>query len=200
MILVRHGQSEFNAAFNRTRVDPGIRDPGLTEEGRRQAAAAAEALQTQAIERLVVSPYRRTLETATIIADRLSLPITIEPLVRERAFFVCDIGSPRADLALAWPRYRFDHLEECWWPGTEESETELLDRCARFRTAMAATPDWHKVAVVTHWGFIRGLTGQEAGSCEMVRFDPVAGRIDSQTDPGADGACIPMPAQTPLQD
>ena len=36
MILLRHGQSEFNAAFNATRVDPGIPDPRLTEEGKRQ--------------------------------------------------------------------------------------------------------------------------------------------------------------------
>jgi len=34
MILVRHGQSEFNAAFNVTRIDPGIRDPKLTRMAR----------------------------------------------------------------------------------------------------------------------------------------------------------------------
>ncbi|WP_119460534.1 histidine phosphatase family protein [Rhodospirillaceae bacterium SYSU D60014] len=181
MILIRHGQSEFNIAFDATRIDPGIPDPKLTDKGRRQARAVAEALRDERIERLIVSPYTRTLETATAIAERLSLPITIEPLVRERAFFVCDIGSPRAELTLTWPRYRFDHLEECWWPN-EESETELLDRCARFRAAMAATADWRRVAVVTHWGFIRGLTGHEAENCEMIRFDPVAGRIDPQID------------------
>src|SRR3546814_12714551 len=37
MILVRHGQSHFNVHFARTRVDPGIVDPQLTEEGERQA-------------------------------------------------------------------------------------------------------------------------------------------------------------------
>ena len=121
MILIRHGQSEFNVAFDVTRIDPGIPDPRLTDEGRRQATAVAEALRSEAIERLIVSPYTRTLETATAIAERLSLPITIEPLVRERAFFACDIGSPRADLAITWPHYRFDHLEDCWWPD-EESE------------------------------------------------------------------------------
>jgi len=44
VILIRHGQSHFNVVFNETRVDPGIVDPGLTEEGERQAAAAAQAL------------------------------------------------------------------------------------------------------------------------------------------------------------
>ena len=56
MILLRHGQSEFNAAFNATRVDPGIPDPRLTEEGRRQARAAAVALAAFPVERLIASP------------------------------------------------------------------------------------------------------------------------------------------------
>ena len=34
MILVRHGQSEFNAVYSVTRVDPGIPDPQLTDIGR----------------------------------------------------------------------------------------------------------------------------------------------------------------------
>ena len=29
MILIRHGQSEFNVHFNRTGIDPGITDPHL---------------------------------------------------------------------------------------------------------------------------------------------------------------------------
>jgi hypothetical protein len=28
--------------------------------------------------------------------------------------------------------------------------------------------------VVTHWGFIRGLTGHEVGNCAAVPFDPTA--------------------------
>ena len=44
MILVRHGQSHFNVHFAKTRVDPGIVDPGLTEEGERQAREAGGSL------------------------------------------------------------------------------------------------------------------------------------------------------------
>ena len=39
MILIRHGQSEFNVVYGKTRVDPGIRDPRLTALGERQAQA-----------------------------------------------------------------------------------------------------------------------------------------------------------------
>ncbi len=34
MLLIRHGQSEFNVVYSVTRQDPGIRDPKLTVEGR----------------------------------------------------------------------------------------------------------------------------------------------------------------------
>ena len=44
MILLRHGQSEFNLLFTQTRKDPGIIDPKLTPLGQTQAEEAAEAL------------------------------------------------------------------------------------------------------------------------------------------------------------
>ncbi len=59
MILIRHGQSEFNVHFNRTGIDPGITDPHLTEAGRAQVRATAEAIQRagRPIARLLSSPY-----------------------------------------------------------------------------------------------------------------------------------------------
>jgi len=172
VILVRHGQSEWNAAYNRTRVDPNIPDPPLTAEGRSQAEEAARLLTQSGIERLLVSPYVRALETAEIIAARTGMTIAIEPMVRERAAFSCDIGTPRSRLAARWPHLSFDHVEEIWWPEVLETEAELGRRCHRFRAAARGLADWQRVAVITHWGFIRGITGIEARNGELVRFDP----------------------------
>ena len=172
MILVRHGQSEWNAVYSQTRIDPQIPDPPLTEIGRQQALEAADALAALAIERLLVSPYLRTLQTAEIIAGRLGLSLSIEPLAREQAAFSCDIGTPRSQLADRWPHISFDHVEEVWWPVERETEIELGHRCNRFRHAMRQLPDWQRVAVISHWGFIRGLTGIEARNGQLVRFDP----------------------------
>ena len=124
MILLRHGQSHFNVVFSTTRWDPGYVDPGLTSVGREQAAAAAESLGAYDIARIVASPYARTLETAEIIAGVLALSVSIEPIIRERAFFRCDIGSPRSDLSRRWPRFDFADLPERWWP---EPNAPLLD-------------------------------------------------------------------------
>jgi hypothetical protein len=91
MILIRHGQTEFNRVYSQTRRDPGIRDPQLTEVGRSQAAAVAQALEAMNPSRLIASPYTRALETAEIIAADLRLPISVEPLIAERFAFTCRI-------------------------------------------------------------------------------------------------------------
>jgi broad specificity phosphatase PhoE len=181
MILVRHGESEFNVVFNRTRKDPGIKDPRLTERGREQVRRAALQLKRHAypIRRLLTSPYTRALETAAIIAETLDLPVEVEAVVHEHACFDCDIGTPISALAERWPALDFGALSEIWWPQMEEPAEELQRRCAAFRIKAAALGDWRHVAVVSHWGFIRGLTGHDAHNAELVPFDPVQGSIPS---------------------
>jgi len=181
MILIRHGQSEFNVHFSRTRIDPGIPDAPLTAEGRRQAADAARRLAGRGLVRLIASPYTRALQTATIIAEGLKLPVAIDPLVRERYAFSCDVGRHRDELARAWPGYDFAHLDHPWWHdierhGDAESEAWLEDRCTAFRTRMAEDPLWRHTGVVTHWGFIRGLTGHAVPNAAIVEFDPALRR------------------------
>ncbi len=171
MMLVRHGQSHFNVHFGATREDPGIVDPGLTDEGVRQAKTAGESLLAYDIRQIVASPYSRTLETAAIIAEQLGLQVIVDSVVRERAYFTCDIGSPRSALSTRWPHFDFGELVEYWWPDSE-TETELLQRCNSFRSAASVREDWHHLLIVTHWGFIRGLTGREVGNAAVVPYDP----------------------------
>jgi broad specificity phosphatase PhoE len=170
MILIRHGQSEFNVHYGRTRQDPGIRDPALTADGRVQARAAAAALAALDVRRLVTSPYRRALETAEIIAGVLAVPVAVDPTVGERVAFTCDLGSGPDTLAQRWPDWRFDHLPEQWWPDHEEPDAGLVARCARFRGVTDALTDRDHVAIVTHWGFIRALTGLTVTNASIVRF------------------------------
>lgn len=173
MILIRHGESEFNAAFNRTRVDPGIKDPKLTANGRAQVRRAAAEIRRQGhpIQRLITSPYTRALETAAILAEELKLPVEVEPIVHEHACWTCDIGTPVSTLAARWPALDFGHLEEIWWPEDEQQES-VHRRCNDFRIRAAQLKDWRHVGVVSHWGFIRALTGLDVKNAQVVRFDP----------------------------
>jgi len=172
MILLRHGQSEFNLHFTATRRDPGIVDPRLTPLGQAQATEAADRLAGMAISRIIASPYSRALETAAPIATRLGVPVIVNPIVRERYAFMCDIGTPRTELLQAWPDHDFSTIEEVWWPAIEEPAASVIGRAARFRAEMATLNDWRDTLVISHWGFILALTGRSVTNGEWMRFDP----------------------------
>ncbi len=174
MILLRHGQSEFNLLFTATRKDPGIADPKLTPLGHAQAEAASVALAGAGIRRIICSPYTRALQTAAPVARALKLPVFVNPVVRERYAFSCDIGSPRMELSLAWPDLDFTAIEEIWWPSIEEPADGIIGRAALFRAEMTALPDWSDTLVVCHWGFILSMTGQSMMNCQWLRCDPTA--------------------------
>jgi broad specificity phosphatase PhoE len=175
MILLRHGQSEFNLAFTHTRRDPGILDAPLTPLGHAQAERAAEALAgDRPPRRIIVSPYTRALQTAAPIARRTGATVHVTPLVRERFAFSCDVGSPRSELERAWPRHDFTQIDEIWWPPIEEAADSVIGRAALFRAEMAALPDWSDTLVVSHWGFILCVTGTSVANGEWLRCDPTA--------------------------
>jgi broad specificity phosphatase PhoE len=172
MILLRHGQSEFNLHFTATRRDPGIIDPRLTELGHMQAAAAVDLLAGQQISRIITSPYTRALQTAAPLAKALGVTVLINPIVRERYAFACDVGSPRTELERAWPEHDFSTIDEIWWPAIEEPAASVVGRAALFRAEMAALPNWADTLVVSHWGFILSMTGRSVTNGEWLRCDP----------------------------
>ena len=110
---------------------------------------------------------------AGIIAEHLSVPITADPLIAERFSFICDIGSPVAELRAGWLDLAFDHLPDPWWPQAEETEQMIWHRSQSFRRQIADEP-WPQIGVVTHWGFIRALTGLKVpnGARAADRSDP----------------------------
>jgi broad specificity phosphatase PhoE len=69
--LVRHGQTEWNKEL-RFR---GRSDIPLNEEGRREAAATADALKEKDIRAIYTSPLRRSIETAQPVAEFFHLEI-----------------------------------------------------------------------------------------------------------------------------
>lgn len=172
MMLIRHAQSEWNYHFSRTRIDPDIPDPALTELGRQQAVGLIEKLAGSGLTELVASPYRRTLETAVILADALDLPIMINPLVRERCVFSCDIGSDPDLLQPVWPNVDFSGLGRGWWGEPPETDEEIAVRCDLFRENHASLLMREDVAVITHWGFIRAFSGQEVENASILQVGP----------------------------
>ncbi len=175
MMMIRHGQSEFNVIYAKTRKDPGIRDPRLTADGKRQAEAAGNHLRSQNLTRIIASPYWRTLETAEVIAEILDLPISTNPVVGEHAAFSSDLGSPTTALRERWPHVDFGSLAEEWWPDFVEEHHHVDARARQFRNWAKSVDPRDDILVVSHWGFMRALTGHEMPNCGMLRFDPISG-------------------------
>ena len=174
MLLIRHGQSEWNRSFSRTRVDPGLADPALTDQGIRQAEVAAARLADRPIRTILTSPYRRALQTACIIAAQLDRPVIVDPVVRERCAFSCDQGSQPAELRRLWPELSFDELVDDWWGRSIESLVGIRRRAEQFRAYALSWPDQTDVLVVSHWGFVRALTRLEVENATLVHYDPSA--------------------------
>jgi len=188
VLLIRHGESTFNAAYRETGVDPLHLDARLTETGLAQVADARERLRDTPVDLVVVSPLTRALQTALgIFADHPSAPdILVEALHREHGFSSCDVGRAPALLAAEYPGLRFDHLHETWWeddahcpaPDEQGIRVEPIEACharvERFRAWLSARPE-RAVAVVGHGTFFHHLTGGRwLANCEVVPFESEA--------------------------
>ncbi|WP_017539247.1 histidine phosphatase family protein [Nocardiopsis halophila] len=141
--LLRHGQSAFNAIYDRTGRDPLIVDPELTPLGVSQAAEAAAGVRRLAPDLVVTSPLTRALQTALGAAGGLGVPIVVEALHREHLGNTCDIGRPPRTLAKEFPSLDFGHLPETWWyTGRTDERGVAVEPEAVLQERVAAFTEW----------------------------------------------------------
>ncbi len=161
--FVRHGESEANAA----RRFAGRTDSPLTELGRRQAEAVAEALANVHFDRIVSSPLSRCRDTALVIASRRQLPVDLEPDLVE-----IDVGertgSPFDEIA-GLPEWRDDGFVA--WPRGETLD-QVLSRAHRVITRIAADSAGQRVLVVGHGGVTRILMSHFLGLLPRLDRSP----------------------------
>lgn len=185
VLLVRHGESTFNAAYRDTGLDPLHLDARLTGRGLEQVTQARQDLCGTPVDLVVVSPLTRALQTALgIFADHPSTPtILVEALHREHGYSSCDVGRTPALLEAEFPALRFDHLPETWWedeghcpePDERGIKVEPIEACqARveaFRGWLERRPEG-AIAVVGHGTFFYHLTGGRwLANCEVVELE-----------------------------
>ena len=82
--FIRHGQTEWNLQHRIA----GVTDVELTEEGRRQARAAAEELLSSGvqIDEIWSSPLKRAADTAMILSEATGIPWRREMRLTEQDF------------------------------------------------------------------------------------------------------------------
>ena len=125
LILIRHGQSEYNKVIAETGKDPLLRDAGLTANGQTQALQAREKLRATLAGRsvpdiglIVMSPLTRAIDTAKLVAPAELYPaarIEVWPEVREVICGADDIGTPREELQARHPELDLRQLPDSWW-------------------------------------------------------------------------------------
>jgi broad specificity phosphatase PhoE len=174
--LIRHGQSEFNAAHSDGAPDPMLFDAPLTALGRAQASEAREQAKTLGIQHVICTPLTRAIQTAKIIFDGIA-PITVSTGPVEHLSHSCDMGSSPTALRTAFPELDFDHLPEVWWhqgplnPNgvPEEPEDIFHARIARFRDSLANHQP-RPLAIVGHHNTFLSLAGFKMKNCEIRKF------------------------------
>jgi probable phosphoglycerate mutase/uncharacterized phosphatase len=92
---LRHGATDWN----RQRLFQGRTDNPLNEDGLKQAHEAADLLRGAGISRIVASPLVRAAKTAEIIAEAISVPLTIDAGIIELDFGSFE-GLPVRDLMI----------------------------------------------------------------------------------------------------
>jgi broad specificity phosphatase PhoE len=145
LYLVRHGETEWNAA----RRIQGRTDIPLNDTGRAQARQAAELLARRRWQGVYTSPLGRAHETARIIADRLGLEgvTDIDALVER------DYGEAEG--------MGFDEIEALYPEGVrapgQETREEVAARVVPALLELAERHPGERLVIVSHGGAIRSV-------------------------------------------
>jgi broad specificity phosphatase PhoE len=154
LLLVRHGQSEWNA---RGLMQGQTADVPLTDLGHAQAAAGAQQLAALAPGALISSDLLRARQTAQHCARATGLPVTVSAALREQGYGVLE-GRPSREL---WDVV--DWTDPHWAAEGGESLAGLYDRVAAFLDRLRSEPPADVVALVTHGDTIRAVQAAAAG-------------------------------------
>ncbi|MCD9625365.1 histidine phosphatase family protein [Rhabdothermincola salaria] len=147
MLLVRHGQSEWNA-LGRWQ---GRADPPLTDLGRQQAFHASARIGS--VDVVCASPLQRALDTARIISEQIGVgPVVVEADLAERDAGQWQ-GLTRAEIEDGWPGF----LDTGRRPEGYEDQDTLVVRVHGALGRIAAEYEGAEVLVLTHGGVINAV-------------------------------------------
>ncbi|EXJ63196.1 hypothetical protein A1O7_03643 [Cladophialophora yegresii CBS 114405] len=164
LVLIRHAE----ALHNKTN-DPSILDPELSSLGIQQCEALRNELKEKFpkpvdVELIVVSPMRRTLQTASIALDWLisgGVEVEVDADWQEIYDKPCDTGSPLSDLEAEFPAFDFSIVDPVY-PNKSSPEGRRYAHnrsavLARAQTALGklyGRPE-KLIIVVSHSSFMR---------------------------------------------
>ena len=181
ILLIRHGQSTFNAHYEATGEDPGHFDARLTELGHRQAQEAGRRLENESVDLVITSPLSRAIQTGLNIFGHRPIPFHVTCRHRERLESSGDVGRPPHELKQDFPHLDFGHLDDPWWHHEPETRGRFaVEPYETFQKRVTHFNEWVKshagqsIAVIGHATFFHALTGQWLQNCEVLPWTPKA--------------------------
>jgi broad specificity phosphatase PhoE len=155
-IFVRHGESVSNADPELAALPPEQGDR-LTELGREQSRAAAEALVAYQPTDLLSSSMGRARETAKLIGERLGLEVAELPYIHElresRGYAAMGAEEQKLRRWSAWMAEHPDDPDFSWQGG--ESFNQVRARVRELKQDLEQHFDRRRPLVVSHGLFLR---------------------------------------------
>ncbi len=162
LVLLRHGQTDFNQGFRMQ----GQLDTELSELGRAQAVAVAEALGKPQPLLIVSSDLRRAHDTAIKLGERTGVTVRVDDRLRETHLGDWQ-GMTHAQIDAEAPGARLAWREDATWaPHGGESRVDVAARSLPLVAELVAgDPEWggpnqpeRPVILVAHGGLIAALS------------------------------------------
>ena len=173
LYLMRHGEvAYFDDAGQPVQPD----DVPLTEEGRRQAAAAAELLGSVTFDRVVTSGLRRTVETAEIVTP--DLEIWAWPELQELRGHLSGVPEEEVEAAFVHAFRGVVPLDRRFLGG--ETIGELFDRVLPALERLISDRAWDTALAVLHGGVNRAILSWALTGERMFlgHFEQAAGCVN----------------------
>jgi broad specificity phosphatase PhoE len=165
VFLIRHGQTDANAAD----YYMGWSAHDLNELGRHQAYCLSSRLADLPITAIYTSPLRRTVATASIIAEPHRVEVRPLPDVIEIQLGEWQ-GMYRDDIKHKWPglwRQFNTNPSEFRFPGGE-SYSELTERSVRALKMVSKAHRGEQIAIISHDAVIRVLVAYILGVSNLI--------------------------------
>jgi isoleucyl-tRNA synthetase len=166
--VMRHGEAQSNLA--KIIESTGDPDNHLTEKGREDTKKTAELLKEKGIDRIVVSPFLRTQETAQIVADVLGIKdVVTDDRLRENNV---GVWSGKTVEAYLEANGRLEFLRYSHRPEGGETHGEILNRMMAALEAQELECEGKSILFITHGGPARMMiAGASLCTEEQVILD-----------------------------
>jgi broad specificity phosphatase PhoE len=168
--IVRHGNREDFSNRDWAKSAERPYDPGLSEDGARQAQEAGLSLRDRPVHRIYASPYLRTIQTANHIADVVDLPVRLElgigeilPNIQEAPLLLSDDER----------RQRFARLDfsytSAYQPVYPQVEIEAHKQAAETVQRIADLHPDENIIFVTHASPVIGIVRHLTNTHEPIK-------------------------------